>query len=197
VQVKVWLDGMSPMTWRRVQLPGSIMLRELHGVIQVAMDWEGLHLYRFLLRAGQYGSSELVASSPNVSLAALRMRRGPRCCSANFGGYHRCRLSRPASATPRSSPACRQTAAGSGGFLPAVPGGFIIRPPVFTSRCCRLISDQLPTALGSASRECRYEQATDDESDEDFAHVHVKARVPPRLITGARSRLAYRWQPPA
>jgi Plasmid pRiA4b ORF-3-like protein len=59
VQVKVWLDGVSPITWRRVRVPGGITLRELHGVIQVTMGWEGLHLYRFLLRAGQYGSSEL------------------------------------------------------------------------------------------------------------------------------------------
>jgi Plasmid pRiA4b ORF-3-like protein len=59
VQVKVWLDGVSPTNWRRVRVPGGITLRELHGVIQVTMGWEGLHLYRFLLRAGQYGSSEL------------------------------------------------------------------------------------------------------------------------------------------
>jgi hypothetical protein len=78
VQVKVWLDGVSPMTWRRVQVPGSITLRELHGVIQVAMGWESFHLYQFLLRAGHYGSADLGASSPNVSLVALRMRQGAR-----------------------------------------------------------------------------------------------------------------------
>jgi hypothetical protein len=78
VQVKVWLDGVSPMTWRRVRLPGSITLRELHGVIQVAMGWESLHLYQFLLRAGHYGSADLGASSPDVSLAELRMRQGAR-----------------------------------------------------------------------------------------------------------------------
>ena len=78
MQIKVWLDGVSPMTWRRVRVPGSITLRELHGVIQVTIGWEGLHLYRFLLRAGQYRSLELGASSPEVSLAALRMRQGAR-----------------------------------------------------------------------------------------------------------------------
>jgi len=78
VQVKIWLDGVSPMTWRRVRMPGNITLRELHGVIQVVMGWEGLHLYQFLLRAGQYGSSDLGASSPEVSLAALRLRQGAR-----------------------------------------------------------------------------------------------------------------------
>lgn len=45
VQVKVWLLGISLMVWRRVPVPGTCTLRELHGVIQVAMDWEGIHLY--------------------------------------------------------------------------------------------------------------------------------------------------------
>src|SRR5713101_4322392 len=40
VQIKVWLLGISPMVWRRVLVPVSLTLRELHGVIQVAMGWE-------------------------------------------------------------------------------------------------------------------------------------------------------------
>ena len=44
LQVKVWLTGISPMVWRRVLVPSSFTLRELHGVIQVAMGWEGIHL---------------------------------------------------------------------------------------------------------------------------------------------------------
>ena len=56
VQIKVWLIGKSPMVWRRVLVPASCTLRELHGVIQVAMGWEGLHLFQFLLRAARYGS---------------------------------------------------------------------------------------------------------------------------------------------
>jgi hypothetical protein len=35
--VKFWLTGISPMVWRRVLVPTSFTLRELHGVIQVAM----------------------------------------------------------------------------------------------------------------------------------------------------------------
>jgi hypothetical protein len=35
LQVKVWLTGISPMVWRRVLVPSSFTLRELHGVIQV------------------------------------------------------------------------------------------------------------------------------------------------------------------
>jgi Plasmid pRiA4b ORF-3-like protein len=78
LQVKVWLAGISPMIWRRVLVPATFTLRELHGVIQVAMGWEGIHLYDFHLRAARYGSWELAASSPDVTLAALRFRKGQR-----------------------------------------------------------------------------------------------------------------------
>ena len=78
VQVKVWLLGISPMVWRRVLVPSTCTLGELHGVIQAAMGWEGIHLYQFCLRAARYGSWELSASSPEVTLAALRLRKGAR-----------------------------------------------------------------------------------------------------------------------
>src|SRR3954447_201035 len=78
VQVKVWLLGISPMVWRRVLVPSTCTLRELHGAIQVAMGWEGIHLYQFCLRAVRYGSWELSASAPEVTLAALQLRKGAR-----------------------------------------------------------------------------------------------------------------------
>lgn len=78
VRIKVWLLGISPMVWRRLLVPGTCTLRELHGVLQVAMGWEGIHLYQFCLRARRLGSWELSASSPDVTLAALRLRRGAR-----------------------------------------------------------------------------------------------------------------------
>jgi len=51
VQIKVWLLGISPMVRRRLLVPSTCTLHELHGVIQVAMGWEGIHLYQFCLRA--------------------------------------------------------------------------------------------------------------------------------------------------
>lgn len=78
IQIKVWLLGISPMVWRRLLVPSTCTLGELHGVIQVAMGWEGIHLYQFCLRAARYGSWELSASSPDATLAALRLRKGAR-----------------------------------------------------------------------------------------------------------------------
>ncbi len=78
LQFKVWLIGLSPMIWRRVQVPDGLTLRELHGVIQVAMGWEGIHLFQFTLRAKRFGSLELAARSPDVPLSELRLRQGTR-----------------------------------------------------------------------------------------------------------------------
>lgn len=66
------------MIWRRVQTPASTTLRELHGIFQVAMGWEGVHLFLFKLRATDFGSWELCGKSPDVSLGELRLRKGAR-----------------------------------------------------------------------------------------------------------------------
>ena len=42
------------------------------------LGWEGIHLYEFELRAAHYGSWEVAAASPDVTLAALRFRKGAR-----------------------------------------------------------------------------------------------------------------------
>ena len=78
LQFKVWLMGVSPMIWRRLQVPPEMTLRELHGALQVAMDWEGLHLYQFVLRAKRHGSWQLSAASPDVTLEDLKLRRRAR-----------------------------------------------------------------------------------------------------------------------
>jgi hypothetical protein len=78
LQLKVRLLDISPMIWRRVLVPASYTLRELHGVIQVAMGWESLHLYYFHIRAVQYGSFDLCVQSPDVALAGFRFRKGAR-----------------------------------------------------------------------------------------------------------------------
>lgn len=73
-QVKIRLLGISPMIWRRLLVPASCTLQELHGIIQAAMGWEGLHLYVFEIRAVHYGSADLSAASPQVTLSSFRFR---------------------------------------------------------------------------------------------------------------------------
>lgn len=78
LQLKVRLLEISPMVWRRLLVPAATSLRELHGIIQVAMGWEGIHLFQFRLHAVRYGSAELSATSPAIDLASFRLRIGSR-----------------------------------------------------------------------------------------------------------------------
>ena len=78
VQLKVRLLGISPMLWRRVLVPASVSLRELHGILQVSMGWEGIHLYHFDIHAVHYGSFELSTESPDIALSQFRFRERSR-----------------------------------------------------------------------------------------------------------------------
>ena len=78
VQLKVRLLGLSPMIWRRVLVLISVSLRELHGILQVSMGWEGIHLYYFGIYAVHYGAFELDAESPDLPFSAFRFREGER-----------------------------------------------------------------------------------------------------------------------
>lgn len=78
LQLKIRLLLISPMIWRRVLVPETMTLRELHGVIQVAMGWESLHLFVFERGGARYGSRKLSAASPDVTLASLRLRGGAK-----------------------------------------------------------------------------------------------------------------------
>jgi len=68
----------APMVWRRLLVPASYTLEELHGVVQVAMGWEGIHLYEFHIRDGHYGSFDLCVSSPRQPLNVFRLRKGAK-----------------------------------------------------------------------------------------------------------------------
>ncbi len=55
-QLKVVLKNTEPPVWRRIQVPGSTTLAELHAVIQVAMGWTNSHLHEFEINQRTYGA---------------------------------------------------------------------------------------------------------------------------------------------
>lgn len=46
-RIRVDLQGTKPPVWRRIEVPGDILLPRLHEVIQAAMGWSDTHLHRF------------------------------------------------------------------------------------------------------------------------------------------------------
>jgi len=76
LQFKIWLKGVSPMIWRRVEVTEATTLRELHGIFQIVMGWEGVHLFTFHLHGAEYGS--LDGKSADIPLRELGLKAGGR-----------------------------------------------------------------------------------------------------------------------
>jgi len=124
IQLKIRLLGISPMIWRRVLIPSATTLRELHGILQVAMGWEGIHLFLFYVRAVRYGSFELHAASSDISLQQFGLRENERFSYVyDMGDHweHEVRVEAISDATLKKSyPVCT---GGSGACPPEDCGG--------------------------------------------------------------------------
>ena len=58
LELKVSLRDVEPRVWRRIVIPASISLRDLHEVLQAAMGWDDAHLYLFAIGAVDFGDVE-------------------------------------------------------------------------------------------------------------------------------------------
>ena len=54
-QLKVVLQGISPMIWRRLLVKSDSTIEDLHYILQIAMGWEDIHLHYFTIHGQQYG----------------------------------------------------------------------------------------------------------------------------------------------
>jgi hypothetical protein len=53
--LKVTLQNIKPPIWRRIQIPGSFSLEELHDTIQASMGWDNYHSHSFTIDSKNYG----------------------------------------------------------------------------------------------------------------------------------------------
>jgi pRiA4b ORF-3-like protein len=58
VELTVVLRDTEPPVWRRLLVPASLTLRQLHAVLQTAMGWEDAHLHLFEVAGVRYGDVE-------------------------------------------------------------------------------------------------------------------------------------------
>ena len=78
--IKISLDHVKPLIWRRVEVPLTMSLKGLHEVIQAVMQFENYHLFDFHVRVGDQvkrygipdpdGFSE-VADARNIKIGTL------------------------------------------------------------------------------------------------------------------------------
>lgn len=57
-QLKVTLAGVRPAVWRRLLVPSSATLKQLHYILQVAMGWTDSHLHKFEAKGQLYGKPD-------------------------------------------------------------------------------------------------------------------------------------------
>lgn len=57
IQLKISLMGSDPLIWRRIVVDSSINFEEFHLTLQIAMGWEGYHLYCF--KVDNYNITEI------------------------------------------------------------------------------------------------------------------------------------------
>ncbi len=58
VQLRIQLDDVAPLIWRRLLVPESMTLARLHRVLQTAMGWNNTHLHEFRIAGTRYGAPE-------------------------------------------------------------------------------------------------------------------------------------------
>jgi hypothetical protein len=109
LQVHIELTGTKPKIWRRVLVPDTIKLEQLHSVIQRAFDWNHTHMHEFHTSEGdRYGSSdpfdamEGVKSGANVSLTKV-LRTATLKYVYDFGDYweHRIKVEKTLAPDPQ------------------------------------------------------------------------------------------------
>ena len=54
IRLKITLNEIEPEIWRRVVVPSSLTLTELHAVIQGAMGWQDCHLHMYEIDGRSY-----------------------------------------------------------------------------------------------------------------------------------------------
>lgn len=53
--LRIELEDIEPLIWRRVAVPASMNLKAIHSVIQTAMGWLDYHLWEFTANGSKYG----------------------------------------------------------------------------------------------------------------------------------------------
>ncbi|NJC28376.1 plasmid pRiA4b ORF-3 family protein [Neolewinella antarctica] len=58
LQVRVDLRGAKPPIWRRLTLPATTSMADLHRILQATFDWEGYHLHNFIYGRRFFGPAD-------------------------------------------------------------------------------------------------------------------------------------------
>ena len=73
-QLKVVLQGISPMIWRRLLVCGDSTIADLHYIVQIAMGWFDDHLHQFRIHGKRYGITRMGGISFSDDPESVRLK---------------------------------------------------------------------------------------------------------------------------
>ena len=97
--LRIDLIDSDPPIWREIEVPVAMTLKQLHAVVQAAMEWEDAHLWEFTLGHERLGSSRAARRTieellrPRITKLGYTYDMGD-CCE------HQLTLTRPRAADP-------------------------------------------------------------------------------------------------
>ena len=151
------LRGVSPLIWRRLLVPATTTIADLHAVLPAAFGWADEHLHRFVIHGREYGISYpggvgFRDNPRRVSLAGFGLRAGERFVyDYDFidGWRHDIRVEQLVPPEPgRSYPVC------TGGRRAGPPEDAAARGRSWTcvsATACRSSPPAPPTCSGNSS----------------------------------------------
>lgn len=82
-QLKITLDGIKPLIWRRFLVKDNISFQKLHETIQAVMGWDDFHLYSFYLNKEEISPPD----SENEALNAKKIKLKDKLSLKNKFSY--------------------------------------------------------------------------------------------------------------
>jgi hypothetical protein len=84
-RLRVVIAGISPLIWRRLDVPAGATIAGLHAILQTTFGWSGEYLHRLVIGGTEYGIAYLGGpgfrdDAREVRLADLGLREGERFC---------------------------------------------------------------------------------------------------------------------
>src|SRR5260221_6724530 len=75
-RLRVVLNGVSPLVWRRFLVSSKTNLVDLHEILQLAFGWSGFYLYEFRIHGRTFGCNAADARSVCFRLRRFELSRG-------------------------------------------------------------------------------------------------------------------------
>ena len=87
-RLRVVLNGVSPLVWRRLLVSSETNLADLHEILQLAFGWSGFYLYEFRIHGRTFGRGRVQSASQTFS--CIRVNVSAIATTSSYFGSAMC-----------------------------------------------------------------------------------------------------------